>query len=129
MAIFEAESYDKIVEVLTHPEFRRTVEPDEKNFFDRSKSLVFAGTVNTFWNTDLVSPCSRCIGRLLMLPLLGLRWFGIGISSMVWSVVSFKISHRVLCDLYQQPNSPRVFHHIISVRSDSQIKAASFGRH
>ena len=59
MAIFEAESYDKIIEVLTHPEFVRTVQPDEANIMDRSKCQIFAGTTNTFWNTDLVSPCSQ----------------------------------------------------------------------
>ena len=56
MAIFEAESYDKIMEVLTHPEYLRTVGPDELNMLDRSKSQIFAGTTNTFWNADLVSP-------------------------------------------------------------------------
>lgn len=59
MAIFEAESYDKIMEVLTHPEYLRTVSPDEPNMLDRSKSQIFAGTTNTFWNADLVSSPSQ----------------------------------------------------------------------
>jgi hypothetical protein len=43
MCVFEAESYDKIIEVLSHPEYMRRVFPDEKNLMDRSKSLVVSG--------------------------------------------------------------------------------------
>lgn len=42
MAIFEAESYEKIMEVFTHPDYVRVVVPDEK-FFDRTKSAMIAG--------------------------------------------------------------------------------------
>lgn len=43
MCVFEAESYDKIIEVLSHPEYMHRVFPDEKNFLDRSKSQVISG--------------------------------------------------------------------------------------
>ncbi|KAJ6508005.1 hypothetical protein C8R47DRAFT_1036853 [Mycena vitilis] len=35
MAIFEAETYGKIFEVFTHPEYQEKVIPDEKSFMDR----------------------------------------------------------------------------------------------
>ena len=34
MAIFEAESYDKIMEVFSHPDYIRYGLPDEKNILD-----------------------------------------------------------------------------------------------
>lgn len=47
LVTFEAESYDKINEVFSDPEFVRVVYPDEKNFIDRSKSQVLAGNYAT----------------------------------------------------------------------------------
>ena len=47
--IFEAESYDKIIEVLSHPEYISRVFPDEKNFLDRSKSQVLSGVYATMF--------------------------------------------------------------------------------
>ncbi|KAI0700881.1 hypothetical protein BC835DRAFT_1265684 [Cytidiella melzeri] len=43
MCVFEAESYEKITEVLSHPEYTRVVFPDEKNFIDRGRSQVISG--------------------------------------------------------------------------------------
>ena len=43
MAIFEAESYEKIIEVFTHPDYLRIVVPDEEKFFDRAKSTMIGG--------------------------------------------------------------------------------------
>ena len=47
MAIFEAESWDKILEVFSHPEYQRVVYPDEKVIIDRSRTQVFAGEFAT----------------------------------------------------------------------------------
>ena len=43
LVTFEAESYDKITEVLSSPEYTKLVYPDEKNVIDRTKSQVLAG--------------------------------------------------------------------------------------
>ncbi|KAF7797940.1 hypothetical protein EIP86_009147 [Pleurotus ostreatoroseus] len=51
LVTFEAESYEKINEVLTDPEYIRVVFPDEKNILDRSKSMVLAGEYVTFFRT------------------------------------------------------------------------------
>lgn len=47
MAIFEAESYEKVFEVFTHPDYQRVVVPDEARFFDRSKTAMIAGELAT----------------------------------------------------------------------------------
>ena len=47
VAIFEAESVEKIFEVFTDPEYFRVVVPDEESFFDRSKSAMLAGEFAT----------------------------------------------------------------------------------
>lgn len=43
IAIFEAESFEKIVEVFTSEEYLRVVVPDEEKFFDRAKSTMVGG--------------------------------------------------------------------------------------
>ena len=48
MAIFEAESYEKLLEVFSHPDYQRVVYPDEKVILDRSRSQVVAGQYATF---------------------------------------------------------------------------------
>jgi hypothetical protein len=48
MAVFEAESYEKLLEVFSHPEYQRVVFPDEKVILDRSKSQIVAGQYATF---------------------------------------------------------------------------------
>lgn len=40
MAIFEGESYEKIMEVFTNEEYNRVVVPDEENFLDRKASVA-----------------------------------------------------------------------------------------
>ena len=49
MAIFEAESFEKVAEVFSDPEFLRIIPPDEKVVFDLSKTLTFAGNVATIF--------------------------------------------------------------------------------
>ena len=51
LVTFEAESYEKINEVLADPEYIRVVFPDEKNILDRCKSMVLAGEYVTFLRT------------------------------------------------------------------------------
>lgn len=48
LVTFEAESYEKINEVLNHPEYLRVVFPDEQKILDRSKSVILAGEYATF---------------------------------------------------------------------------------
>lgn len=50
MAIFEAESYDKIFQVFADPQYEQVVFPDEKKILDRSRSNVFAGEFTTLWD-------------------------------------------------------------------------------
>ena len=50
--IFEAESYDKIIEVLSHPEYQQRVFPDEKCILDRSKSQVISGQFATIFEPE-----------------------------------------------------------------------------
>ena len=49
MAVFEAESYDKIFQVFADPEYQRVVFPDEQKLLDRGRSQLFAGQVATVW--------------------------------------------------------------------------------
>ena len=48
IAVFEAESYEKIIEVFTSPDYARVVVPDEEKFFDRTKTSTVAGGFATF---------------------------------------------------------------------------------
>ena len=48
MAVFEAESYEKLLEVFSHPDYQSVVYPDEKLILDRSRSQVIAGQFATF---------------------------------------------------------------------------------
>lgn len=48
MAIFEAESFEKLIEVFTDAEYLAVVVPDEDNFFDRTKSPLISGEFTTF---------------------------------------------------------------------------------
>ena len=43
MAIFEAETYEKILEVFAHPDYTSIVVPDELKFMNRMKSSLVAG--------------------------------------------------------------------------------------
>ncbi|EKM54102.1 uncharacterized protein PHACADRAFT_96414 [Phanerochaete carnosa HHB-10118-sp] len=49
MAIFEAESYEKLMKVFKDSEYVRVVMPDEEKFFDRSKSTVLTGPFATIF--------------------------------------------------------------------------------
>lgn len=42
MVIFEAESYDKILEVLSSKEYKEQAVPDEEKFIDRSSTQLLA---------------------------------------------------------------------------------------
>ncbi|KAL7281347.1 hypothetical protein PYCCODRAFT_1364835 [Trametes coccinea BRFM310] len=48
IAVFEAESYEKIFEVFQSEEYKRVVLPDEANFIERSKTGFVAGDLVTF---------------------------------------------------------------------------------
>ena len=48
MAVFEAESYEKLLEVFSHPDYQKVVYPDEQVILDRSRSQVVAGQFATF---------------------------------------------------------------------------------
>ncbi|KAI0633463.1 hypothetical protein C8Q77DRAFT_1073322 [Trametes polyzona] len=48
IAVFEAESYEKILEVFASEEYKQHVYPDEANFTDRSKSVFYTGSLVTF---------------------------------------------------------------------------------
>lgn len=50
MAIFEAESFDKLTEVFSHPDYQRVVFPDEQVILDKSRTLLFAGQFATILN-------------------------------------------------------------------------------
>jgi len=45
MAIFEASSYEKIFEVFTDEDYKKTVVPDEEKFLNKSKSLAFPADI------------------------------------------------------------------------------------
>ena len=47
IAIFEAESFEKIVEVFTSEEYLRVVVPDEHKFFDHENAQILAGPFAT----------------------------------------------------------------------------------
>lgn len=47
LAIFEAESYDKIIEVFTSEEYKKNAIPDEEKFLDRSKIICFPADLVT----------------------------------------------------------------------------------
>lgn len=55
MAVFEAESWDKIAEVFSHPDYKRVVFPDEQNMIDRARSQVFAGEFATILDKSVQS--------------------------------------------------------------------------
>lgn len=50
MAIFEAESFHKIMEIFNHQDYRCVVFPDEKVILDTSQTLFFAGQFATLLN-------------------------------------------------------------------------------
>lgn len=47
MAIFEAESFEKIFEVFQSEEYQRVIVPDEQKFMAREKSQLIAGDLAT----------------------------------------------------------------------------------
>ncbi|EKM54099.1 uncharacterized protein PHACADRAFT_257711 [Phanerochaete carnosa HHB-10118-sp] len=55
MATFEAESWDKILEVFSHPEYERVVFPDERRIIDRARTQVFAGEFATMLDRGVQS--------------------------------------------------------------------------
>ncbi|KIP01961.1 hypothetical protein PHLGIDRAFT_130998 [Phlebiopsis gigantea 11061_1 CR5-6] len=59
MAVFEAESYDKIFQVFADPEYQRVVFPDEQKLLDRGRSQLFAGQVATVWEKARASEVER----------------------------------------------------------------------
>ncbi|TBU29487.1 hypothetical protein BD309DRAFT_149726 [Dichomitus squalens] len=52
IALFEAESYDKIMEIFASEEYNAIGLPDEQKFLDRSKTGFIPGTIITFIDTD-----------------------------------------------------------------------------
>ncbi|KAI0829729.1 hypothetical protein BC628DRAFT_1314156 [Trametes gibbosa] len=48
VAIFEADSYEKILEVFLSEEYKRLAYDDETNFLDRSKSVFLPGSLVTY---------------------------------------------------------------------------------
>ncbi|KAI0644747.1 hypothetical protein C8Q79DRAFT_887184, partial [Trametes meyenii] len=48
VALFEAESYEKIFEVFQSDEYKQIVFPDEANFIERNKTGFIAGGLATF---------------------------------------------------------------------------------
>ncbi len=48
LTVFEAESYEKIMEVFTSEEYARICQPEEKNYLDRAKTGFFPGSIVTF---------------------------------------------------------------------------------
>ncbi|KAI0738715.1 hypothetical protein C8Q80DRAFT_1124814 [Daedaleopsis nitida] len=53
MAVFEAESYEKIFQVIGSDEYSSVVGPaDEANFMDRSKTVFMPGTLISFINKN-----------------------------------------------------------------------------
>ena len=48
IAVFEAESYEKIMEVFQSEEYQRVSRPDESSFLDRSKTCFCPGTIITY---------------------------------------------------------------------------------
>ena len=50
MAVFEAESLEKIMEIFKDPEYHRVVVPDEDKFFDRTKTSILTGQFATIWS-------------------------------------------------------------------------------
>ena len=48
MAVLEAESYEKVLEVLSSEEYLSVGIPDEAKFLDRSKCVLFPGTLIRF---------------------------------------------------------------------------------
>lgn len=52
----EAESYDKITEIFTDPEYLERVVPSSRNFFDSEKSVWIGGGIADFFS----KPPSKC---------------------------------------------------------------------
>ncbi len=48
IAVFEGESYEKILEVFLSDEYKRLAYDDETNYIDRSKSVFLPGSLTTF---------------------------------------------------------------------------------
>lgn len=47
-AVFEAESYEKILEIFDSEEYKRTVYLDEDKFIERGKCIFFPGSLVTY---------------------------------------------------------------------------------
>ena len=52
LAVFEAESYDKIMEIFASEEYNTIGLPAEQKFLDRSKTAFVPGTIITFIDVD-----------------------------------------------------------------------------
>lgn len=48
LALFEADSYEKIMEVFTSEEYQTAALAKEENYLDRSKTIFFPGSLVTF---------------------------------------------------------------------------------
>lgn len=48
IAVFEGESYEKILEVFMSEEYKRLAYDDELNYIDRSKSVFLPGSIVTY---------------------------------------------------------------------------------
>lgn len=53
MAVFEAESYEEILEVFSHPDYIRIVFPDECKILDRGKCQLVTGKFATLYQAKL----------------------------------------------------------------------------
>ena len=58
MAVFEAESYEKLLEVFSHPDYQRVVFPDEKT--PTAATLLSAATATLAFRVRLPAAIHRC---------------------------------------------------------------------
>ncbi|KAI8994043.1 hypothetical protein BD414DRAFT_411737 [Trametes punicea] len=54
LAIFEAESYEKLLEVFGSEEYKRVIVPDEAKFLDRPKTGFFIGPIVDYIDRTLI---------------------------------------------------------------------------
>lgn len=60
MAIFEAESDEKIMAIWEDPDYLRIIRPDEDKFFDKSKTELVMGKIAV-----LIDGCKSTVSLLL----------------------------------------------------------------
>lgn len=52
LAVFEAESFEKVMEVFSSQEYLSASIPDEANFLDRPKCVLFPATLIPFFDNS-----------------------------------------------------------------------------